>query len=230
LDAEIAKYVYQGLFNRDDPYFLPVSSQTREGALIDGAVRFFTATFTMTSERAEKFDLAGPYLLTKQGVMVTKDRYDIQTLDDLKGKKVCVNTGGALPGRILKEKVPKAIQVIKDTYGECLKTLRTGDADAFSTDLAILYGYAGHRDNSDLKVLPDITVEDNIMYGVAFRKSDHDLCLKAKDLIKETIREGIWDNHFSNTLPKYKNDYPNYQTAIRPTEGMIETNSCQTPS
>jgi glutamate transport system substrate-binding protein len=226
-DVSTARYLAHALLGVDDPYFLPVSSQTREPTLTNGAIRFFAATYTMTAQRAAQFDLAGPYLVTTQGVMVGAHSPAIHTPNDLKGRRVCVNGKKSLSEDVLVQHIAGVIPVEEDDYHACLDDLRNGNVDAFSTDSAILYGYAGDPANRDLHVVHGLTVATDIMYGVAFRKSDHELCLRAKDAIKQLLRDTWWDDTFKNDLPVYASDYFDYQTSLKPTANMVEQFSCK---
>ncbi len=226
-DVSTSRYLTHALFGVDEPYFLPVSSQTRESTLASGAIRFFAATYTMSAQRAAQFDLAGPYLVTTQGVMVSRRSPPISTPADLKDRRVCVNGKKSLSEDVLVQHVPGAIPVEEDDYHACLDDLRNGNVDAFSTDSAILYGYAGDPANKDLHVVRGLTVASDIMYGVAFRKSDHEMCLRAKDALKQMLRDTWWDNTFKNDLPVYASDYFDYQTSLKPTADMVEQFSCK---
>lgn len=102
--VDIALYLSRQLFGQD-PVFLPVSSATRAMYLADGAVRFFAATYTIDQPRQKRFDLAGPYLVTAQGVMAGPHSPPIRSLLDLNGKTVCVVGHGSESKAILRKYV-----------------------------------------------------------------------------------------------------------------------------
>ncbi|GGK07072.1 hypothetical protein GCM10010123_41090 [Pilimelia anulata] len=240
LDVEVAQHVAHRALHTEAVHYLPVSSHTREAALRSGAVRYFAATYTMTAERSANLDLAGPYLITSQGVMVARTGPRIAKPTDLNGRRVCVigakpnaNPGGtdrSLAESELLKAAPRAIPVRKGSYHVCLGSLRRGETDAFSTDAAILYGYADLKANADLRVISGLELASQIMYGLAFRKEDRELCLAAAGALKELIHSGTWDNHFKNTLPAYAKAVPMYQTTLRPSAEMIDQQSCHTPA
>jgi glutamate transport system substrate-binding protein len=227
LDVDVARYVSEKLFNDRNPYILPVSSNTREAALADGAIKFFAATYTILPERQKMFRIAGPYLVTAQGVMLGRRSPAIATIDDLNGKRVCVVGSGSQAANVLKKFVPGAAPVEDTSYSACLSDLRNGNVDAFSTDLAILYGYASNTTNSDTRIVKGLKIGNPIYYGVAFSMKDLALCLRAAMSIKDMVASKQWDNFFVLNLPAYRADFPEYQTQIRPTDKQVDDNSCK---
>lgn len=229
-DVDVASYISINLFN-SSPVFLPVSSDTRESVLESCAIRFFAATYTITPQRQRQFDLAGPYLVTYQGVMVRSGPRNphIATVNDLNGKRVCVVSGGSQAEQVLKENVPGAIQKVVGTYSTCLAQLREGDVDAFSTDLAILYGYLTDPANTGLQVVKGLTIGNPIYYGIAFRKTDHSLCMRAAAAIAEMITSKTWQNYIEADLPDSVADQAVYPEPLQPTIQEISNNSCVTP-
>jgi glutamate transport system substrate-binding protein len=225
-DVGIATYLSQKLFGQD-PAFLPVSSATRETYLADGAVRFFAATYTIDQGRQKEFDLAGPYLVTAQGVMVGPHSPPITSLLDLNGKTVCVVGNGSESESILTQFVPSAHAEPANDYSDCLNELRDNDVQAFSTDLAILYGYMEQPGNAGLRVVPGVTMGNPIFYGVAFRKSDYTLCMAAAAQIKALADSDEWDSFFTSDLGDYASDVSDYQAEVKPTDQEIKDNSCK---
>jgi glutamate transport system substrate-binding protein len=226
-DVDVADYVSGALFNDPNPYFLPVSSDTREQALASCAIRFFAATYTITPPRQAEFDIAGPYLVTYQGVMLGPHSPNITTVNQLDGRRVCVVGGGSQAESVLKAFVPQAIASPVQTYSSCLTQLLDGDVDAFSTDLAILYGYLGDPAYSGLKILPGVVIGNPIYYGIAFRKSDYALCMQAATAIEAMIRTKQWQVDIGLDLPKYVADQALYPSPLQPTVQEITANSCK---
>jgi glutamate transport system substrate-binding protein len=99
------------------------------------------ASFSMTPEREQFVDFAGPYLLVPQAVMVRKDRTKmLETIADLRAKdvRVCTLTGSTSE-KALKEQgiTPDPV----DEHHRCVEGMKTGRYDAFSTDMTILAGF-----------------------------------------------------------------------------------------
>jgi len=228
-DVDIATYISSALFGTSTPYFLPVSSDSREQVLTACAIRFFAATYTITPDRQMQFDLAGPYLVTFQGVMVGPHSPRISTVNDLNRRRVCVVGKGSQAEAVLQQYVPAAIPVGVDTYSTCLALLRDGNVDAFSVDLAILYGYLTNRVNGDLSIIKGLTIGNPIYYGIAFRKSDHALCLRAAAAIATMLTSKQWTIDIGVDLPNYVADQGLYPEPLMPSGQQIDQNSCVTP-
>jgi glutamate transport system substrate-binding protein len=228
-DVDVADYISGALFDDSNPYFLPVSSDTREPVLASCAIRFFAATYTTLPDRQKKFDLVSPYLVTYQGVLLGPHSPQIRTLNDLTGKRVCVVGNGSVTMQVLQENVPRAIPKQVDSYSTCLTQLLAGDVDAFSTDLAILYGYLTDTANSSLHIVKGLTIGNPIYYGIAFRKSDYPLCLRAAAAIKTMITSKQWATDLGSDLPTYVADQNLYPDPLQPTTQEIDQNSCVTP-
>jgi glutamate transport system substrate-binding protein len=230
-DVAIAGKIASAVFHVNLPYFLPVTSDTREEALSSCAVRFFVATYTSDTQRQQEFDIAAPYLVTFQGVMVGPKSPRIQTAGDLNGKTVCTVGGGSEAASILMRYAPRSIPVMRPTYSDCLSLLRQGDVEAFSTDLAILYGYLNDPADagSHLSIVANLTLGNPIFYGVAFRKSDHQLCLAAANEIKALVDDGVWPGIFSANLGNYNVGQWSTGLSPEPTDQEIQDNSCKTP-
>jgi glutamate transport system substrate-binding protein len=226
-DVDVAGYVSGMLFNNPNPYFLPVSSDTREAALASCAIRFFAATYTISPDRQALFDIAGPYLVTYQGVMLGPHSPRITGISGLYHRRVCVVGNGSQAEGVLREFVPLAIPTPVGSYSTCLTQLRDGNVDAFSTDLAILYGYLTDPANHDLHILPGVTMGDPIYYGIAFRKSDYALCLQARSAIQKMISTKQWAVDVSLELPDYVADQVLYPSPLQPTGQEITDNSCK---
>lgn len=227
-DVDLAREMSKRLFDVDEPYFLPVSSDTREKTLAAGAVSFFVATYTMNAARSANHQLAGPYLITRQGVMVKAGRTDITSIADLDDKTVCVVGGGSLSAEQFEKAVSGAKATALGSYSDCLRNLRDGRYDAFSTDLAILYGYAPK--NSGLTVVKDLVIGSPIFYGIAFRPDDGELCRRTRDQLKTIVGPGgSWASIFQANLSAYANANPDYLTQVKPSATQIDDNSCRTP-
>ncbi len=225
-DYDVAQYISEHVFTGDEPFYLPVSSATREDALKAGAIKFFVATYTIDQPREAKFEIAGPYLVTVQGVMVGPHSPVIRNVADLNGKTVCVVGQGSESEDILKEYAAGVRPVEAADYSDCTKELHDGNVQAMSTDQAILYGYLQQKGSTGLRVVPSLTLGNPIYYGIAFRKTDRQACLRTENTLIAMTRSDQWDNYFSADLPAYKAAVSNDQTQLKPTVQEIKQNSC----
>ena len=88
---------------------------------------------SMTAERSEQVDFAGPYYYTQQAILVLADNDDIKSVDDLADKNVAVQSGSNGPA-ILEEFAPKASQQEFKTDEEARQALQQGRVDAYVID------------------------------------------------------------------------------------------------
>ncbi|CCE53731.1 MAG: glutamate ABC transporter substrate-binding protein [Corynebacterium casei] len=146
----------------------------RETLLRNGEAHLIQGGYSITPDRMEIVDFAGPLLLTHQALLVRTDDSSIQSLDDLDGKILC-STAGSKPAQRIKEEIP-AVQLQEyDTNSSCIEALSQGNVDALTSDAPILAGYAGQYDG-DFEVL-DMTKADGSFfsdewYGIGLQKDD----------------------------------------------------------
>ncbi|MEE3850571.1 transporter substrate-binding domain-containing protein [Gordonia sp. LSe1-13] len=116
-------------------------STQRETLIDNGQVDMIAATYSITPERAEEVDFAGPYLVNYQGLLVRADDESITTLTDLdEGKTLCSVTGSTSAQNVTAQ-LPSVQLEEYDTASSCVEALRRGRVDALTTDEVILAGY-----------------------------------------------------------------------------------------
>ncbi len=79
-DVDVATYVAKKLgYTEDQIEWKEAKSADRETMLQRGDVDFIAATYSITPERDEKVDFAGPYLLAHQDVLLRADDNSIKS-------------------------------------------------------------------------------------------------------------------------------------------------------
>ncbi len=126
--------------------FTKVTSDTRESVLQNDTVDAVFATYSVTSERQEKIDFAGPYYTSQQSILVTKDNADISGLADLDGKNVAVQSGSTGP-KIMEELAPKAVLQQFTTDEEARLALEQKRVDAYVIDNTMQMGAVARNPN-----------------------------------------------------------------------------------
>src|SRR5690606_41227171 len=111
----------------------------RETDLSRGDVKLSAATYSMTDERKEKVDFAGPYLLAHQDLRVKSDS-DISEATDLNDKKLCSVTGSTSAQNVKKDFAPKAQLSNRGGYSECLSALQNEIGRASCRERVCEYG------------------------------------------------------------------------------------------
>lgn len=128
-----------------------VTSDTRESVLQNDTVDVVFATYSVTKERQEKIDFAGPYYNSQQSILVAKSNEDIKSLDDLAGKNVAVQSSSTGP-TIMAEYAPDAVLQEFTTDEEARLALEQGRVDAYVIDNAMQMG-AVARNPSKYKIV-----------------------------------------------------------------------------
>lgn len=190
----LAKYV-TGKPNVDEKI---VTSETRESLLNNGTIQAAIYTYSITPKRAQKVDFAGPYFISGQAIIVSDDNKDINSLDDLAGKKVCVTKGGTA-FLTMQAKVPTASLITLESSTECESTLRQGRAAAEVQDRAILLGQVA---KGGLKIVgKTITYEP---YGIGLPNNSPAEVKFVNEWLDQLIKTGVWQQVYDNTIGTVK--------------------------
>jgi glutamate transport system substrate-binding protein len=190
-DVDVATYVAKQMgYDEDQITWKQTPSPQREQMLQAGQVDMIFATYSITDERKQKVDFAGPFFIAGQDLLVRSDDSSITGVDSLKGKKLC-SVKGSTSARNVKEDVPGVNLQEYDTYSKCAEALANGAVDALTTDNTILAGYAAQPAyKGKLKVVGKTFSEE--IYGVGIKKGDKDRCTKINDALKKMIDDGAW--------------------------------------
>lgn len=206
-DVDVAKYVAKELgFAEGDIEFKETKSADRETALARGDVDFIAATYSITDERKQKVDFAGPYLLAHQDLLVRADD-NVTKGDDLNGKKLCSVTGSTSAQNVQKDFAPKAQLKQYGTYSQCLNGLQSGAVDALTTDDSILAGYAAQDQYKGKFKLAGLKLS-NENYGIGVKKGDKAMVDKINAALKKMVEEKAWDKAVADNFgpANYKNE------------------------
>lgn len=170
IDVELAREACSRLGYR--PVFLDIAWEDKDSYLEKGLADCLWGCFTMTG-REQDYQWAGPYLVSRQTVLVRADS-GIGRLADLAGLRVAVQASGKAEQTLLQggEGVPEVGAVYSFSgMSEVYSCLRKGYADAI----------AGHESSLDVLRRSDeerYVMLDEELYtsqlGVAFRKDTHE--------------------------------------------------------
>ncbi|MCT9010231.1 glutamate ABC transporter substrate-binding protein [Streptomyces rhizosphaerihabitans] len=206
-DVDVATYVAKQLgYNPDQIEFVETKSADRENALARGDVKFIAATYSITDERKQKVDFAGPYLLAHQDLLVKTDS-DITKGTDLNGKKLCSVTGSTSAQNVKDSIAPKANLRKYSGYSECIAGLQSGAVDAVTTDDSILAGFAAQDKYKGQFKLAGLKLS-NENYGVGIKKGDTELEKKINAALTKMVADGAWktavEKNFGPAKYKYE--------------------------
>ena len=166
--------------------FVPVTSESRIGAVKSGQVDLECGSTTNNTERQKEVAFS-PIMFVAGTKLLVKRESPIQSFRDLNGKSVVVTAGttNEQAMRSLADKFGiKFNLVVAKDHEESYQQLATGKVDAFAGDDILLYGFiAEHKAGNDLAVVGDFLSYDP--YGIMFRKDDQELA----DLVNRVFRE-----------------------------------------
>ncbi|MFE7174158.1 glutamate ABC transporter substrate-binding protein [Streptomyces sp. NPDC057616] len=190
-DVDVATYVAGKLgYKPSQIEWVETKSADRENALARGDVKFIAATYSITDERKQKVDFAGPYFLAHQDLLVKKDS-DITKGTDLNGKNLCSVTGSTSAQNVQKSIAPKANLKENSGYSECIASLQSGAVDALTTDDSILAGYAAQDKYKGQFKLAGLKLS-NENYGIGVKKGDSATLKKINDALTTMVSDGTW--------------------------------------
>ncbi|MFI6809203.1 glutamate ABC transporter substrate-binding protein [Streptomyces luteogriseus] len=206
-DVDVATYVAKKLgYNADQIEWKEAKSADRETMLQRGDVDFIAATYSITPERQEKVDFAGPYLLAHQDVLVRADDNKIKSPKDLNNAKLCSVTGSTSAQNVKEKLAPKAQLQPYPTYSACLPGLQNGAVDALTTDDSILAGYAAQSQFKGKFKLGGFKLT-NENYGIGVKKGS-DLKADINKALEAMVADGAWQKAVDKNLgpANYKNE------------------------
>lgn len=119
--------------------YTQLTSDTRESVLQNDTVDAVFASYTITDKRKEVVSFAGPYMSTQYAVLVLADNADINSVDDLAGKKVAVQSGSTGP-EVVAQYAPEAEIQEFSKDDECRAALEQGRVDAYVVDNTLQMG------------------------------------------------------------------------------------------
>jgi glutamate transport system substrate-binding protein len=197
-DADLAQWLAD-----EPPKFVrspvPVKVAQREQALRGNVVDIVVGSYSITDSRRKLIGFAGPYMLTRQGVMVRVGDDQIKTLNDLQHEKVEVcTTKGSTSAEQLKTRNIKVTE--EPGTQKCVDRLvHDRTVSAVSIDQLILYGFA-KKYKDKVMVVPDLTFGAQEEYGVGLRSGSLKMCEEITQKLRALIVDGYWDRLFRNNF------------------------------
>ncbi|MFD6312942.1 glutamate ABC transporter substrate-binding protein [Streptomyces sp. JHA19] len=206
-DVDVATYVAKELgYDAGQIEFVETKSADRENALARGDVKMIAATYSITDERKEKVDFAGPYLLAHQDLLIKADS-NISKGTDLNGKNLCSVTGSTSAQNVKESIAPKANLKQYSGYSECIAALQSGAVDAVTTDDSILAGFAAQSQYKGKFKLAGLKLS-NENYGIGVKKGDTETLNKINTALEKMVKDGAWDKAVQDNFgpANYKNE------------------------
>ncbi|MGO1544771.1 MAG: glutamate ABC transporter substrate-binding protein [Gulosibacter sp.] len=196
-DVEIAKIITGELgIAPENIEWTETVSQNREPFIQDGQVDIVVATYTINDERKEVVDFAGPYYVAGQSFLVPAGNPNGITSDpsSLGDATVCTVTGSTSEDNI-REHTDNIITV--DKYSDCIEPIRSGQADALTTDNVILAGLVDQNDG-EFEVVDGTFTEEP--YGIGLSLGDDEFRTFINDTLEAAYEDGRWEEAWTSTV------------------------------
>ena len=189
VDVELAEEALQRLGYQ--PKFENIVWEDKDELLADGTIDCLWSSYSMNG-REDKYQWAGPYLYSRQMVVV-KAESEIQTLQDLKGKRVAVQATTKAEDLFLHNiasDLPQVEQVnCFSTTNELYAALRKNYVDAIAGHEAML-GSLVQDGKGIYRMLEESPYKSEL--GIAFKKETHgELAADLTETLKEMQDEGV---------------------------------------
>jgi glutamate transport system substrate-binding protein len=192
----LAKYIL-GEGGEEKVEYIDTTVETRETLVQNGTVDCVIATYSITPERLEVIDFAGPYYLSGTAIQVrTEDAETISGPEDLTGLKL-VTQANSTGIQAIEEFVtdPADVQTLPDNES-CVAALKQGRADAYVLDQGVLLGNSAA--DPEVTVVGEPFVDDP--YGVGLSKDSEGAVDFVNAFLQEIIDSGAWDALWTATI------------------------------
>jgi glutamate transport system substrate-binding protein len=199
-DVDTATYVAESLGVEPDKItWIEADPGNRESLLTSGAVDLVLSTYSITDERKQQVDFAGPYFEAHQDLLVRRNEEEITGPETLDNRVLC-SVAGTTSAALVKEKFKGTIDLREYAkFSDCVAALDRSEVDAVTTDDVILAGFAAEpKYRGKLKVVGDGFSDE--LYGVGIKKGDAAMVEKVNTALKAYIDDGSWKASLNQTV------------------------------
>ena len=199
-DIDTAVYVAKALgVPEENITWKEADGDERQRLLTSGEADLIVTTFSITDDRKQVVDFAGPYFEAHQDLLVRRNETEITGPETLNGKKLC-SVPGTTSAANVKEKYLGQIELSElPTFSDCVEALNAGQVDAVTTDDVILAGFAAEDQyRGRLKVIGKGFSDE--LYGIGVKKGDTEMVAKVNAALKQYIDDGSWANSLNSTV------------------------------
>jgi glutamate/aspartate transport system substrate-binding protein len=166
--------------------WLPVSSETRIAAVVDGQVDIECGSTTSNVER-KKLVAFSPVIFVAGTKLLVRKGAPIRSFRDLAGKRVVVTAGTtnepAMRELVRRFQIPMLLSTARD-HAQSFEQLASGQADVFATDDVLLHGLVAlNKRQAEFEVVGEFLSYE--AYGLMYRKGDAQLA----EVVTRTFRQ-----------------------------------------
>lgn len=199
-DADTATYVARALgVPPENITWKEAKGDERQRLLSSGEADLVVSTFSITEERKQQVDFAGPYFVARQDLLVRRNEEDITGPETLTGKTLC-SVPGTTSTDTIATRYGDSVKLQEfPRYSDCVTALARGDVDAVTTDDVILAGFAAQPEyRGRLKLLGKGFSEER--YGIGIRKGDTAMVQKVTAALQQYVADGSWQRSLDATV------------------------------
>ncbi len=194
-DAGLSQLLAKYIIGEPNTNLSQVTSDTREEVLVSGTVDAVFATYSITPQRQERIDFAGPYYSSQAAILVKTDNADINGVADLAGKTVATQSGST-GVTLLEEFAPEAQVDALPVHSQALAAVQQGRADAYVIDQSLLLNAL--LANDDVKIVGE-SFGPVDPYGIGLPKGS-DATAFVNAWLTEIINDGTWLELWNATI------------------------------
>ncbi|WP_276548698.1 glutamate ABC transporter substrate-binding protein [Brachybacterium muris] len=192
----LARYIL-GEDGADKVEYIDTTVDTRETMVQNGTVDCVIATYSITPERLEVINFAGPYYLSGTAIQVrAEDAESVSGPADLTGKNL-VTQSNSTGIQAIEDHVtdPGDVQQLPDNES-CVAALKQGRADAYVLDQGVLLGNSAA--DPEVVVVGEPFVDDP--YGIGLSKDNEDALEFVNTFLQAIIDDGTWEKLWTATV------------------------------
>lgn len=185
-DIDVAREVCKRL--EVDLVLQPISWTAKEQELNSYNIDCIWNGMSIDDDRKEKMSLSMPYLKNSMSFVIKTDS-EIASLEDLKGKKVGVQSGSTAEKILQESDIYNEIEEVV-SYSENITAfmdLEINQIDSVFLD-DVVANYYISSNNKPYKVLKEGLQEEE--YAIGFRKQDEELCSKINEILVDMKKDG----------------------------------------
>lgn len=199
-DVDTATYVAAALgVPAANITWVEADGDERQRLLTSGEADLIVTTFSITDERKQQIDFAGPYFEAHQDLLVRRNEEEITSPETLNGKRLCSVPGTTSAANVTEKYLGQIELVEKPTFSECVTALSNSEVDAVTTDDVILAGFAAEDQyRGKLRVIGKGFSDE--LYGIGVKKGDTEMVQKVNAALKQYIDDGSWEKSLNSTV------------------------------
>ena len=198
-------------------YSISIRDNTFDSILLSvtqGKCDMGASGFTIDADRAKQVLFSDPYYEIHQ-VVVVKEDSTISSLEDLRGKRISVQTGTS--GADYAEGVPGANVIFQKDYNAAVLDVLNGKADCEVVDSAVAEAQVARQDG--LKVLDILTDAETEYYGFIFSKNNQELCDMVNESLARLKADGTLDKIIQYYADAEYKEVPSYYSTQSTDDG-----------